>query len=74
MTNHINKWQWTSAIRERKRATARWGYPHDVPNVRAEGRVIGFSLEPMVLLETDDGDQLWWAAELVRVNEDEAGA
>lgn len=62
--------KWRAAVRDRARASARWGYPHDLSSVRAEGRVIGYSEGPMVLIETDDGEQLWWGAELMKTEGD----
>lgn len=53
------------ALSERAPARAAWGYPHDLSSTRAIGRVIGYSAKPMILIETDDGEQVWWAAELV---------
>lgn len=52
------------ALHRRARVSARWGYPHDLSSVNTTGRVIGYSETPMVLIETDDGRQLWWAVEL----------
>ena len=62
--------EWRDAVRHQRRASARWGYPHDLSDVRAEGKVIGYSANPMVLIETDNGEQIWWAAELTFVDEE----
>lgn len=63
---------WRDVIRYRKPVSARWGYPHDLSSIRAEGRAIGYSDTPMVLIETSDGEQFWWASELTLVEGDEA--
>lgn len=63
--------EWIDAIRHRKPVSARWGYPHDLSSVRAEGRAIGYSATPMVLIQTDDGEQFWWGAELTFIDEPE---
>lgn len=34
------------------------GEPH------AEGQVLGYSEVPMILIETDDGRQIWWRHDL----------
>jgi len=47
-----------------KRASARWGYPHDLSDVRAEGVVIAHCDAPQVLIQTDDGEQVWWRADM----------
>lgn len=62
--------KWIEALRRRARVSARWGYPHDLSDVRAEGRIVGYSDKPMVLIEQDDGSQLWWAAELTLTEHD----
>ena len=63
---------WIDALSKRARVSARWAYPHDLSDIRAEGRIVGYSAKPMVLIETDDGEQLWWAAELTLPEPEEA--
>ena len=60
---------WREAISSRKKVSARWGYPHDLSSVRAEGRAIGYSAGPMVLIETAEGEHIWWASELTVIEE-----
>jgi hypothetical protein len=50
------------AVREGLRARARTAVAHQPPH--AEGRVIGYSQAPQILIETDDGQRLWWRADL----------
>ncbi len=64
--------KWMDAVHHGKRASARWAFPFDLSEVRAEGRVIGYSPGPMVLIKTDDGEQIWWGAELTIIDDQEA--
>jgi hypothetical protein len=43
--------------------TAIWGVTGDV---RAVGRVIAVSVDPMALIVTPDGERVWWSQRLVR--------
>ena len=36
-------------------------------NVRARGRIVAYSPVPQVCIETDDGQQIWWRADLTEV-------
>jgi hypothetical protein len=60
----------TDASAVGKRASARWAYPHDLSDVRAEGRILGYCDAPMVLIEGDDGERVWWRADLTIVEDD----
>lgn len=63
--------QWIEALRAQTPVSARWGYPHDLSDVKACGRIIGYSAKPMVLIQTDNGEQFWWAAELSKIEGDQ---
>lgn len=61
----MNEEQATYAVRDSKRVRLRYAQG----DTRAEGRAVAFSITPMVLIETDDGEQVWWRhdmAELVQ--------
>ena len=35
-----------------------------IPEPHAEGRVLAYSIVPMVLIETDEGERIWWRHDL----------
>src|SRR5690348_13806251 len=47
-----------------QQASARWAHPHDLSEVRAEGKIVAFCDAPQVLIETDAGERVWWRADL----------
>lgn len=55
------------AVRDQLLARAAWAYPHDLRDTRATGRVIGYVDAPMVLIETPDGERVWWRADLTEI-------
>jgi hypothetical protein len=43
-----------------QRLLLQWGTGED----RAEGKMIAHSLAPMVLIETDTGERIWWRQDM----------
>lgn len=70
MTDHKENRPVTDASALGKRASARWAYPHDLSSIRAEGRVIAYCDAPQVCIETDDGERIWWRADLTITTEE----
>ena len=52
-------------------ASARWGHPADLSEVRAKGRIIAICEAPQVLIQTPDGKRLWWRADLTMIGVDQ---
>lgn len=49
-----------------KRVRLNWASPVD-QQPRAEGRLVAHSLVPMVLIETDDGEMVWWRHDMAEL-------
>ncbi len=53
--------KWEQAVAREARARGVWALNRSTRHV---GRVVAYSSGPMVLIETDDGEQVWWGAGL----------
>ena len=63
----MNHFDAMKAVGGRSRATAYTAQR----TVHAAGRVVAYSEYPMVLIETAEGERVWWRRDLVHLDETE---